>query len=504
MVRATFWAALYSSIVLSSLVAIAGYCLVSEISQMCGTSDVLVQEAIQKFLMIILLSSPFFSLMLLVDGYYKSIGDTRTPLCLELSSLLINSALNYLLVIKFDYGIEGTAISTSLARLLPAIYGLYWICVSLAQLPDMKGIAQSLSLPEVSLVSHLEIEMRRLESAVSDVSASTSSKVSVMVDALMRTADIIDCTPDTSPREDDDDVGENGIGGNKYDNVVSAERVSDCGESLRDIASTSWKVAKIGVFDSIASAIYGVCFTSLLRLCGLLGDKQQAGLGAGMRGIEWLAFCLSEGFLVAAATAVGQCVGAEAYKRAMDVTIICCSLSALAAGAVGVPFVLFSEEISRILSSDLEIVKYCAQYVYVQGWVMALVGFEMSSYGSLLGAGGASIICYVNGTCNLLRIPMAIYCLYSDQTADVMARLTLWAFGLYRVNTFPTPTGNFYCIGGVIAITSGLKASVWFCYFSYLYCTGIHFRGSNLAKREAASSTTADYSQLPAEEESSA
>ena len=521
MVSLSFRAAFYASIVLSTISGIIGYCLIEEISQVCGSDDRLVQEAIQKFLKIILLSSPFFSVMLLVDGYFKSVGDTKTPFYLELSSLLLNAALNYLLVIHYDYGIEGSAFATSLARMLPALYGLYkivWfenkgISVSIALWQDTLSPPQIFSegssekaatspAPGLGLMSRLEVEMRCLESVVADDTASTSSKVGVMVEALTRTADFIDAHEVPFRNDYSGDDNENDSGDYCNDGRERGQRAltSDCRASLCDVTTTSWRMAKVGVFDSIASCIYGVCFTSLLRLCGLLGDKEQAGLGAGMRGIEWLAFCLSEGFLVAAATAVGQCVGAEAYKRAMDVTIICCSLSALAAGTVGVPFVIWSKEISQILTSDEEIVKYCAQYVYVQGWVMALVGFEMSSYGSLLGAGGASIICYVNGTCNLMRIPMAVYCLFGDQRAMEMVQLTLWAFGLHRMDAFPTPTGDFYCIGGVIAVTSGFKASIWLCYFSYLYFSGRNFRGSNVVKGKAAPASK-EYSQLPVEEE---
>ena len=146
------------------------------------------------------------------------------------------------------------------------------------------------------------------------------------------------------------------------------------------------------------------------------------GLGAGLRGIKWLAFCLSEGFLVAATTYVGQCVGANVHKHATDVAVVCCSLSAFTTGDLGFPFVLFSEEILQALVSDDEgIVRYCAQYVYVIEWVMSLIGFEMACYGCLLGAGRASIACFVNGACNILRIPLTIYCLYSSQPAMEMA-----------------------------------------------------------------------------------
>lgn len=178
---------------------------------------------------------------------------------------------------------------------------------------------------------------------------------------------------------------------------------------------------------------------------------------------------------------MGQCIGANAHDRAMDVAIVCCTLSALTAGLLGVPFILFSKEISlALISDDEEIVKYCAEYVYVIGWVMSLVGFEMACYGSLLGAGRANIACCVNGACNILRIPLAIYCMYSSLPVIVMAQMTLWAFGISGMENFPQPTGDFYCIGGVIALTASIKAVIWFGYFLSLWISGKYFRGARI------------------------
>ena len=164
----------------------------------------------------------------------------------------------------------------------------------------------------------------------------------------------------------------------------------------------------------------------------------------------------------------------------MDVAIVCCSLSALAAGAFGLPFVFYSVEISQLLSNDEDIVKYCAEYVYVCGWVMSLIGFEMACYGCLLGSGKANIACSVNGALNIVRIPLALYCLFSSQPVMEIARMTLWAFGILEMEQFPLLTGDFFCIAGVIAFTASVKAFIWFSYFSYLRISGRYFKGSSV------------------------
>jgi len=504
-----FRSAFYSSVVFSSIVGIVGRMSIVGISEMCNSEDPRVTEAIREYLGIVFLTSPFFSVMLLVDGYFKSIGDASTPFKLELVSLLLNSVLNYVMVVRFDYGIGGSAIAASMGRLVPSVCGLYMILRG-----ENRGISVSLSLLQ-------DLPMGR-RPAVGRWAAAPGGRGAVEMAAqwagtagdgagcdggkldreVLETYGTVDCVPrdQATCRDDDDDDDEMEYDDEEREDTRDAGPDRTLGSNLRHVLATSSRMARIGVFDSIAACIYGMCFTSLVRICGLLGDKEQAGLGAGLRGVEWLAFCLSEGFLVAAVTSVGQCVGANAHKRAMDVAIVCCSLSAFTAGALGVPFVLFSEEISQALVSDDEgIVRYCAQYVYVMGWVMSLIGFEMACYGCLLGAGRASIACFVNGACNILRIPLTIYCLYSSQPAMEMARMTLWAFGLSGMKNFPQPTGSFYCIGGVIAFTACLKAVIWFGYFSYLWMSGKYFRGASLVERCGAI-VSKDYNQLGVEE----
>jgi Na+-driven multidrug efflux pump len=484
-----FRSAFYSSVVFGSIVGIVGRLSIVGISEICNSDDPRVTEAIREYLGIVFLTSPFFSVMLLVDGYFKSIRDASTPFILELLSLVLNSVLNYVMVVHFDYGIGGSAIAASMARLVPALCGLYMILRG-----ENRGISVSLSLLQdlppwrwpaeggwaAAPGGRGLVEMAaQWAGAAADVAGCDGGKLDRAVMATYGTVDCIPRDQATCRDDDDDEETENDVGGSEVTRAVGPNRTLV--SNLRQVLASSSRMAQIGVFDSIAACIYGACFTSLVRICGLLGEKEQAGLGAGLRGVEWLAFCLSEGFLAAAATSVGQCIGANAHERAMDVAILCCSMSAFSAGALGVPFVLFSEEISRALVSDDEgIVRYCAQYVHVMGWVMSLIGFEMACYGCLLEAGRASIACFVNGACNILRIPLAIYCLYRSQPAMEVARMSLWAFGLMGMENFPQPEGNFYCIGGVIAFTACMKAVIWFGYFSYLWMSGRYFRGASL------------------------
>jgi len=434
-----FRAAFYSCLLLSSIISLIAWLSIDYIAALCNSTED-VQNAIKTFLGIILISSPAFGLLLLVDGFFKSIGDTRTPLRLEIASLIINVILNYIFVIKLDYGIGGSAISTAISRLIPALYGLSLILLN-------KTACKNVSL---SLQLNITNDLNKYETLPIDNTNDSQVDDIELVTKNRRESTELLLLSDNS----------------LYSNFV-------------DITNRSIKMAKIGVFESIASAIYGLVFTSLIRLAGELGEKQQAGLGSGLRGIEWIAFCLSEGFLEAACTSVGQCIGAKLYKRAFDAAMLCCFLSSLCAGIVGIPFIIFSDEISSILTKDKLIIKYCAQYVFINGFVMSLVGFEMASYGCLLGAGMARTICIVNGSMNVLRIPITVFCLYYNRSFQDMFTVILWVFGLHSTLNF-TPTGSFYCIAGAIAGTASAKAFIWMLFFAYKAYTKTYFSGFNL------------------------
>ena len=437
-----FRAAFYSCLILSSVISFIALVSIDFISSLCNSSED-VQIAIKTFLGIILISSPAFGLLLLVDGFFKSLGDTKTPLRLEIASLTINVILNYIFVIQLNLGIGGSAIATSISRLLPALYGLSLILLNKTA---CKNVSLSLKLNINDNLNQYEtLPVDNNDNQIDDIELVTKSRRE-SVDSLL--------------------PSDNSL----YSNII-------------DIKIRSLQMATIGVFQSFASTIYGLVFTSLIRLAGELGDKQQAGLGSGLRGIEWIAFCLSEGFLEAACTSVGQCIGAKLYKRAFDAAMLCCLLSSLSAGIVGIPFILFSTEISSILSTDRLIIKYCAQYVYVNGFVLSLIGFEMASYGSLLGAGMTRTICIVNGSMNVLRIPITVLCLYYNRSFQDIFTVILWVFGLHSTLDF-TPAGNFYCIAGAIAGTASAKAFIWMLFFTYKAYTKTYFSGFRLITDE--------------------
>ena len=398
----TFKSGIYGSLIMSTILGILGYVFIDRIALLTNSTP-LVTSQIATYFGILIMSSPAFGLLLMIDGFYKSNGDAKTPLALELTSLLINTIGSYFFVLKFGWGIAGAAYASAISRLLPALLGGYMI------LNGRLGIDLSLRLQSMEVVK----------------------EVIVMID----------------------------------------------------------KLARLGIFESMAQFIYGFVFTVLIRLSGELGPAQQAGLGAGMRGLEWLSFTVSEGFLVAAMTSVGQNIGANLQKRAMQSAWICILLSSILAGILGVPFLLIPEKISGSLSDDQDIIKYCSMYIRMMGKIMVFVGFEMASYGVFIGAGRARLVFFINATLNLFRIPITVYQMY-DSNYRLIA--LAWALGFSddskyaQVKALDTGhsgiaiIGDFNAVCFSIAITSVMKAVVYSVLLSWRQYSELLFKDSNL------------------------
>lgn len=313
-----------------------------------------------------------FASMRIASAIFYACGDTRTPLVLELISLIINTALNAALVPKI--GITGAAIATVASRAVPGLLGLALIA------RGRLGIS----------------------------------------------------------------VFERGARGWRPDPSL-----------LR-------RMATIGTFESLSGALYGIIFLMLNRMAGTLGPAAQGGLGAGLRGIEWLGFAFGDGFLVASVAIVGQNIGAGQRHRALKGAWLNAIMSALCCQAVGMLFLFFPVQLSAIITSDAQTLAYAAQYVGTVGWIMWAVGLEMSMYGAILGTGATHMTLLISGALNIARVPIAAYLLFGP--SQILTG-TLWA--AFGHGAAPALLGTFDALCLTIALTATLKAILYALYFSW-------------------------------------
>ena len=189
---------------------------------------------------------------------------------------------------------------------------------------------------------------------------------------------------------------------------------------LEDVA----QMGRIGIYESISGVLYGVIYLMLNRMAGEIGPAAQGGLGAGLRGIEWIGFAFGDGFAKASAAIVGQHIGAGKRRRALQGAWLNAGLSALCCQSVGVSFLLFPAELSSIVTDDAETLGYASRYIALIGWVMWAVGLEMAMYGALIGAGWTKMCVWISGLNNVLRVPLAAALVFGlGQTLEG----TIWA-----------------------------------------------------------------------------
>jgi putative MATE family efflux protein len=318
-----------------------------------------------------------FALMRVVTGAFHACGATRVPLVLEIFSLLLNTLLNWLLVIGPgalpSLGVTGAAIATAISRGLPGALGLYLIA---------RGALSWPLRPPIPGLTHW------------------------------------------IPR-------------------------------APDLAA----MARIGGYESMAGMMYAVVYLVLNRMAGLLGPAAQGGLGAGLRGIEWLGFAFGDGFLTASVAIVGQNIGAGQWERARRGAWICALLAACCCQLVGVAFLLAPDQLSGLVTDDATTLGYTARYVFIVGWIMWAVGLEMSMYGAFVGAGRTHITLWVSGVNNMLRVPIAAFGLFG---LNGLVQGSLWSLGL--ASAPPPVTGVFDALAIAICLTAVFKAIVYCAY----------------------------------------
>jgi putative MATE family efflux protein len=332
---------------------------------------------IRDYMSVIFWGMGMFALMRVVTGAFHACGSTRAPLALEIISLLLNTLLNWLLVLGPGpmpaLGVTGAAIATAVSRGLPGLLGLMLIA---------RGALGWQLAPTTPGAQHW----------------------------TPRRADML-------------------------------------------------SMIHIGGLESMGGLMYVGVYLVLNRMAGLLGPAAQGGLGAGLRGIEWLGFAFGDGFLTASVAIVGQNIGAGHWERARRGAWICALLSALCCQLVGVAFLLAPSQLSGLVSDDPATLAHASRYVFIVGWIMWAVGFEMSSYGALIGAGRTNITLAVSGLNNLLRLPLAAFGLFG---VSGMVQGLLWSLGLADA---PAPiTGVFDALALAICATAVFKAIIYAVY----------------------------------------
>jgi putative MATE family efflux protein len=169
---------------------------------------------------------------------------------------------------------------------------------------------------------------------------------------------------------------------------------------------------RIGYPAGLEQGVFQLGFIVFLWIVSFYGTEAYAAYGIGVRILSF-SFVIGAGFQIAAATLVGQSLGAGDVALARRSGWRASAQSVLAMSAFGLLIALFAEPIARFTVDDDEVVRLSVAFIHIFGAVQPLMALEFALAGALRGAGDT-------------RFP-----LYTALAGMFAVRATLAAFALW-------------------------------------------------------------------------
>jgi putative MATE family efflux protein len=317
--------------------------LVPALFGLMGT-DAQVTELGARYLRVILLGCPLIFLSFTIQRIFQAEGDTVTPMWLMFFTLLINTALDPVLMLGLfglpKMGVAGAALATVIARLSMVVSGI-WL-----------------------LRRRLRFGTKRLLHPV------------------------LRYVPHSLP-------------------VITTGRLQlrFAHKTIMDwplFIST----LRIGLPNAVSQVLFPFVYMIITRLPAAYGPQYIAALRIGHT-VEGISFFLALGFSIASATCVGQNLGAEKPVRAARAAWIATGIVVATLFVFSVLFFTFSRQVGSAFSPDLETILASATYLEILAFSQVFMGIEMVLEGAFSGAGNTVPAMVISVPLNLARIPVA-------------------------------------------------------------------------------------------------
>jgi putative MATE family efflux protein len=172
--------------------------------------------------------------------------------------------------------------------------------------------------------------------------------------------------------------------------------------SLRPILQMAW----IGLPVAAGGALFSFVYIVLTRFTSKFGTAALAALGVGHK-VESLSYMACIGFGLAAATAVGQNLGAGSKERAVASGRVATMYAAALTGVAGLAFLLVPEHLMSVFSSDPEVIAAGTSYLRIVAVAQVFMALEIVLQMSMEGAGYSLVPWIPSSILTLLRLPLA-------------------------------------------------------------------------------------------------
>lgn len=166
------------------------------------------------------------------------------------------------------------------------------------------------------------------------------------------------------------------------------------------------RITAIGLPVSARGIAFSLVYVALGRMITSFGPEQMAALGVGHR-LESVGFMVCVGFEVAAATLVGQHLGARDPVGALRAANIAARMCAAVVIPVGVVLFAVAEPLYGLFATKPETIAAGVLYLRLQAPIFGFLALESVYEGGFSGSGRPMPSLWIGATGTILRLPLA-------------------------------------------------------------------------------------------------
>jgi len=184
--------------------------------------------------------------------------------------------------------------------------------------------------------------------------------------------------------------------------MVQRGLVSRAVPSIRPILRMAW----IGLPVAAGGALFSFVYIVLTRYTSQFGTAALAALGVGHK-VESLSYMACIGFGLAAATSVGQNLGAGSKERAVSAGRVATGYAVLLTGIAGLAFLLIPGQLMRVFTADPAVIAAGTSYLRIVAVAQVFMALEIVLQMGMEGAGYSLIPWIPSSVLTLARLPLA-------------------------------------------------------------------------------------------------
>ncbi|MDZ7725163.1 MAG: MATE family efflux transporter [candidate division KSB1 bacterium] len=168
------------------------------------------------------------------------------------------------------------------------------------------------------------------------------------------------------------------------------------------------RIIHIGSPIAFNGVMFCLSYMILTTIITDYGYNSLAALGLGHR-IEGISYNMSVGFSFAAATLVGQYLGARRPRTAEKAAWLCVLYISIILAILSIVFYFFGSSLIRLFISDPAVIAEGADYLKIIAIFEIFLGFEIVLEGAFGGAGNSLPPMMIAAPLTWLRIPLALF-----------------------------------------------------------------------------------------------